>query len=280
MSRFLPPRLMTAAALVAAIVAASVAPTPLKLAMIGLVLLLCWREWLRMAGVSGAWARSAGILLFALVLAAPVAIPLPEAVSYAFLVLAVVWWVLAIVLLRGSFSSMSNPAALACGFLGMAPAWLAVLAILDSGRADLLILLLILVGAADTGAFAVGKLMGRRPLAPVLSGGKTIEGAVGGLILATLAGFGASFFLQQSALFWTLGGLAVGGLSMLGDLTVSMFKRRAGIKDSGRMLPGHGGMLDRMDSSIATAPLMGLLMFQPVGWLPLQAVIEAAVLVA
>lgn len=269
MSRFLPPRLLTAAVLVAAIVVASASPLSLKLAMIGLVLLLCWREWLRMAGLAGTLARSVGIVLFALALAVPVAMPPPSAVSYAVMALGVAWWALAIVLLRGSFSSMGNSIALAYGLLGMVPAWLAVLAIFGSGRGDLLILLLVLVGAADTGAFVFGKLLGRRPLAPVLSGGKTVEGAAGGLAVATLAGFAASFYLQQSALFWTLGGLAVGGLSMLGDLTVSMFKRRAGLKDSGRMLPGHGGMLDRMDSSIAAAPLLGLLVFQPVGWLPL-----------
>ena len=269
MSRFLPPRILTAAVLVAAIVVASVSPLSLKLAMIGLVLLLCWREWLRMAGLAGTVARSSWILLFALALAVPVAVPPPNPVSYAVMAIGVAWWALAIVLLRGSYGSIGNSAVLGYGLLGMAPAWLAVLAILGSGRGDLLVLLLVLVGAADTGAFVFGKLLGRRQLAPVLSGGKTVEGAAGGLVMATLAGFAASFYLQQSALFWTLGGLAVGALAMLGDLTVSMFKRRAGLKDSGRMLPGHGGMLDRMDSSIATAPLLGLLVFQPVGWLPL-----------
>ena len=269
MSGFLPARLVTASVLVAAIVAASVSPLSLKLTMIGLVLLLCWREWLRMSGFAGMLARSAGILLFALALAVPVAMPPPLAVTWAVMALGVAWWALAVLLLRGSWESMGNGAALAYGLLGIAPAWLAVLAILGSGRADMLILLLVLVGAADTGAFAFGKLFGRRALAPVLSSGKTVEGAVGGLAMATLAGFGASFYLQQSALYWTLGGLAVGAVSMLGDLTVSMFKRRAGLKDSGRMLPGHGGMMDRMDSSIAAAPLLGLLVFQPLGWLPL-----------
>ena len=269
MSRFLPPRILTAAVLVAAIVVAGFSPLSLKLTMIGLVLLLCWREWLRMAGLAGTVARSSWILLFALALAVPVAMPPPNPVSYAVMALGVAWWALAIVLLRSSYGSIGKSAVLSYGLLGMAPAWLAVLAILGAGRGDLLVLLLVLVGAADTGAFVFGKLLGRRRLAPVLSGGKTVEGAAGGLVMATLAGFAASFYLQQSALFWILGGLAVGALAMLGDLTVSMFKRRAGLKDSGRMLPGHGGMLDRMDSSIATAPLLGLLVFQPVGWLPL-----------
>ena len=263
----MPPRIVTAAALIAAIVLVSVAPVSLKLAMIGLVLLLCWREWLRMAGFTEPWARSAGIVLFAAAMAVPVAFPPSPGLSLGVMALGVAWWVLALVLLPRTSAAMGTASAAACGLLGMAPAWLAVLAIIESGRADLLLLLLVLVGAADTGAFAFGKLLGRRRLAPVLSSGKTVEGAVGGLAMATLAGLGASFYLQQSVLYWTLGGLAVGAVSMLGDLTVSLFKRRAGLKDSGRMLPGHGGVLDRMDSSLATAPLLGLLVFQPLGWL-------------
>ena len=265
----LPPRLLTAAALLAAVVVAVVAPLNLRLAMIGLVLLLCWREWLRMAGIAGPLARSSAIVLFAALLALPVALPPPSALCYAAMLLGVVWWCLALPILRGPASSLGNAAAAACGLLALAPAWLAVLALAAADRTGLLLLLLLLVAAADTGAFAFGKLVGKRPLAPRLSGGKTVEGAVGGVAMATVAGFGASFLVENSALYWTLAGLAVGGLSMLGDLTVSLFKRRAGIKDSGRLLPGHGGLLDRLDSGLATAPLLILLVFEPLGWLAL-----------
>lgn len=265
----LPPRLLTSAVLLAAVVIAALAPLALRLAMIGLVLLLCWREWLRMAGVSGPLPRSLAIVLFALALAAPVALPPPSSLLHAAMLLGVAWWCLALVLLRGRIGLIGNAAAAACGLLALAPAWLAVLALAAAGRTELLLLLLLLVGAADTGAFAIGKLLGRRPLAPNLSGGKTVEGAAGGLALATLAGFGASFLVENSALFWTVAGLAVGALSMLGDLTVSLFKRRAGFKDSGSLLPGHGGMLDRLDSGLAAAPLLVLVVFEPLGWLPL-----------
>ncbi|WP_446831571.1 phosphatidate cytidylyltransferase [Candidatus Foliamicus sp.] len=264
----LPLRLLTSAVLLAVVVAAAMAPLTLRLAMIGLVLLLCWREWLRMAGVSGSLGRSLAIVLFAAALALLVALPPPASLLYATMLLALVWWCLALVFLRGALASLGSAMATACGVLALVPAWLAVLALASVGRTDLLLLLLLVVGAADTGAFAVGKLWGKRPLAPKLSSGKTVEGAAGGLALAALAGFGASFLAENSALYWTLAGLAVGGVSMLGDLTVSLFKRRAGLKDSGRLLPGHGGMLDRLDSGLAAAPLLVLLVFEPLGWLP------------
>ncbi len=269
-TRGLPPRLLTAAALLAAVVVAALAPPNLRLALIGLALLLCWREWLRMAGIAGPLARSAAIVLFALALALPVAFPPPPSFYYAAMLLGMAWWCLAIPALRGLAGSVSNPTAAGCGLLALAPAWLAVLALAAAERSGLLLLLLLLLGAADTGAFAFGKLLGKRPLAPVLSSGKTVEGAAGGVAMATLAGFCASFLTENSALFWTLAGLAIGFFSMLGDLTVSLFKRRAGIKDSGRLLPGHGGLLDRLDSGLAAAPLLFLLVFEPVGWLPAQ----------
>ncbi|MCY4256619.1 MAG: phosphatidate cytidylyltransferase [Gammaproteobacteria bacterium] len=265
----MPPRLLTAAALLAAVAIAVMVPLALRLAMIGLVLLLCWREWLRMAGINRPLARSSAIVLFAGLLALPVAWPLPSSFSYAAMVLGVAWWCLALPVLRGPTRPLGNTAAAACGLLALAPAWLAVLALAAAEQTGLLLLLLLLVAAADTGAFTFGKLFGRRALAPKLSKGKTMEGAAGGVAMATLAGFGASFLVENSALYWTLAGMAIGFFSMLGDLTVSLFKRRAGIKDSGRSLPGHGGMLDRLDSGLATAPLLVLLVFEPLGWLPL-----------
>jgi len=262
-----PPRLLTAAALIAAVVVAVAVPPALRLAMIGLVLLLCWREWLRMAGINSPLARASAIVMFAGLLAWPVAWPAPSSFSYAAMLLGVAWWCLALPVLRGPASSLGNMAAAACGLLALAPAWLAVLALAAVEQTGLLLLLLLLVAAADTGAFTFGKLFGRHPLAPKLSRGKTVEGAAGGVAMATIAGFGASFLAGNSVLYWTLAGMAIGGFSMLGDLTVSLFKRRAGIKDSGRLLPGHGGMLDRLDSGLATAPLLILLVFEPLGWL-------------
>ena len=109
--------------------------------------------------------------------------------------------------------------------------------------------------AADTGAFVAGKLFGRVKLAPQISPGKTWEGVIGGLLtVAVLAVAGAYLFDARVSVLVPFC-LAVACASIVGDLTVSMFKRNAGLKDSGNLFPGHGGVLDRVDSVTAAVPL-------------------------
>jgi phosphatidate cytidylyltransferase len=116
---------------------------------------------------------------------------------------------------------------------------------------------LVLMGS-DTGAYYVGRAIGKHKLAPQISPGKTWEGVVGGvvvgLLLATLAHF---WFFRELPLKWTLPLAAVMTvLGIFGDLTESALKRGAGAKDAAKILPGHGGMLDRMDSLLFNAPLL------------------------
>ena len=118
--------------------------------------------------------------------------------------------------------------------------------------------LLCAVWAADVGAFFCGRTVGRVKLAPMVSPGKTWEGVVGGLIAATLVGVVASLLLDQSTAVWMLIALAAAIASIIGDLTVSLCKRRAGKKDSSHFLPGHGGILDRIDSLTAAVPIFFL----------------------
>ena len=178
---------------------------------------------------------------------------------------ALVWWFGA--LLWTFFYPTSIPVAVRWigGVLVLVPLYNALI-VLYLANPEILLGALLIVWAADTGAFAAGKLLGRVKLAPQISPGKTWEGVIGGLVtVCLLAVVGAWWFDARIAVLVPFS-LAIGCASIVGDLTVSMFKRSAGLKDSGTLFPGHGGVLDRIDSVAAAAPLFAL----GIGWTGLQ----------
>jgi len=126
----------------------------------------------------------------------------------------------------------------------------------------LLFFVFVLVWAADTGAYFCGKSFGRHKLAPNVSPGKTVEGFIGGLLSAMLVAFlVASFFTlpSEKVYLFYMAALLTTLASALGDLNESIFKREAGLKDSGNLLPGHGGILDRIDSLTAAVPVFAII---------------------
>ena len=170
---------------------------------------------------------------------------------------ACVWWALAFLWNLRFPTPIPNALRWICGFLVIVPLFVALILLFRQG-VEYLIFMLLIVWVADGGAYFAGKAFGRVKLAPAISPGKTWEGVVGGFVLvaalaATVAvwqGLGVAVLVPFC--------LAVAAVSIVGDLTVSMFKRTAGVKDSGTLFPGHGGVLDRVDSVAAAAPLFVL----------------------
>jgi len=115
-----------------------------------------------------------------------------------------------------------------------------------------LLLPLLITWAADSGAYLIGSTWGRRKLAPRLSPGKTWEGTIGGWLTAIVAGGALTGLLSTAIIHGLVLGALIGIASPLGDLGISMIKRQVGAKDTGRLIPGHGGMLDRIDSILFT----------------------------
>jgi len=172
--------------------------------------------------------------------------------------LTLLWWLVALCWIVLAPAHASALGAALAGVLTLVPAWLALVRI-DSTwprGGEWTLFILMLAFAADTGAFFAGRYFGSVRLAPRVSPGKTWEGVIGGMLAAGAVGFaGAAWFAQPAGVFVPLcfGGAA---LSVVGDLTESLLKRRAGLKDSGRFFPGHGGVLDRIDSVTSAAPAM------------------------
>jgi phosphatidate cytidylyltransferase len=217
--------------------------------------------------LAGAWewsafletrSRSMRIVYVSLLAAGMAAINLaPPSVALPVLRLALVWWLLALVWTFLFPTRIPLAWRWLCGAFVLIPLYVALVTLYELSSSMLLFALLI-VWAADIGAYFAGKRFGRVKLAPRISPGKTWEGAIGGLVLVAALILVRSLWIDTHLAALLPFCLAVAGLSIVGDLTVSMFKRTVGLKDSGTLFPGHGGVLDRIDSVSAAAPLFAL----------------------
>jgi phosphatidate cytidylyltransferase len=148
----------------------------------------------------------------------------------------------------------------AIGLILLVPAWLALLFLhsVDSQGPYIVISLFVLIGVADSGAYFAGRSMGLTKLAPVISPGKTLEGVYGALVAGAITAFIIGHLFDYSGInlvsYISVALLCI-VFSIVGDLFESVTKRSAGVKDSGSLFPGHGGVLDRIDSLTAAAPL-------------------------
>jgi phosphatidate cytidylyltransferase len=252
-------RIATAALLIAGfLVALYAAPTLLWIGLTGIVLLLAAWEWASMASLKH---LSAG--LFAVLtasLSSGLSIFAPDLTAAYYPALAV--WLLAPALLSRGVAIRPTAVHLLLGVLILVPTHVGMVA-LRNVSADLLLIVVGVVVIADSSAYFAGRRFGKHKLAPTISPGKTWEGAIGAWLAITIYTL-LLFFLapaslellclpQALALFW-----ALFGFSVLGDLFESTLKRQAGIKDSGKLLPGHGGILDRIDSLTAVVPAAAL----------------------
>jgi phosphatidate cytidylyltransferase len=231
----------------------------------GMVFTIGAWEWAGFGMLRGAAARALYALAVALVLLLSWRWTYDSGHLILLLSAACGWWVIAFLWLALAPGWHRPSLTLLCGVAVLAPAFVA-LARLQSTPApargpSIVLWLVLLVCAADIGAYAAGRAFGQRKLAPRVSPGKTWEGAMGGLAMVALVAWGGAAYFGLPPLAAVAFGCGVGIFSIIGDLTESMFKRAAALKDSGTLLPGHGGLLDRIDSVTAAAPLYALGLF-------------------
>ncbi len=168
---------------------------------------------------------------------------------------AAVWWLVAFIWILKFPTPISERLVSVIGAFVLLPSWLALIELHGKQQgAGLVLAILAIVSSADVGAYFAGKQWGRHKLAPQVSPKKTWEGALGGLVAASAVAGGAAWLMGIEPWIMMSIGALTALVSIVGDLSVSMFKRNVGLKDSGMLLPGHGGVMDRIDSLSAAAP--------------------------
>jgi phosphatidate cytidylyltransferase len=269
-------RLITGAVLAALVLGALLLLPPLlaSLLVAAFLLLAAW-EWSAFVTPGRNGARLAYTAVLAGALLALAVAPLPAAGLRALLLAGLAWWAVAFAWILRFPTPVPTAVVAVAGALTLLPAYAGFRALLGlpvvpgaaSGPA-LAILVLGIVWGADIGAYFVGRRIGRTRLAPAVSPGKTWEGVGGGVLAAALVGGVGGVLLGLPPAASVPLALGVAAISVVGDLAESMFKRHVGVKDSGRLFPGHGGVLDRVDSIAAAVPLF-VLAGDRLGWLAL-----------
>ncbi|MCL1633164.1 phosphatidate cytidylyltransferase [Luteimonas sp. SX5] len=247
--------------------------TPWLVALTAVVFLAGLWEWFRLAEIDDTLSRTVLLLVNLLLMVALVWASRSSTGGSLVLfqlatVVGVIWWLLAALWLKHySFASDHDTHArmfkLAAGTLAVVPAWCA-LALIHAGQPNghrWLLVALVVVWAADSGAYFVGRQFGKRKLSPRISPNKTVEGLFGGLAAGLAVGIAGALFagaqVAQLPAVALIVVLAIGA-SVIGDLYESLLKRHVGAKDSSNLLPGHGGILDRLDGVLAALPVFAL----------------------
>ena len=231
-------------------------PTPAFAATLAVIVILAAIEWSTLAELDQGIRRSAWLGLLGTTIL--VVWWFRESLTPVVIIVGIAWWLTILLILWFSPSWHLHPVLKALGgIMVLVPAWSA-LVYLHQVNISLLLTLFMIVWLADIGAYFTGRKWGSHKLAPLISPGKTIEGVAGGIVMVALFAVVFTLWLGYDLLCGTLwlGVCLVTSLfSIVGDLCESKMKRDVNIKDSGSLLPGHGGILDRIDSVTAAAPI-------------------------
>lgn len=259
-------RVLTALVLALALLAAITwLSMPLLAALLAVAVLMGAWEWAAFAGLTDGAFRGGYVVVTALVLAWVYHVQGIAAGRGLIMLLAMVWWLIAAWRIWRCQTLRIRPREGALlvaleGWLVLVPAWTG-LVWLSAEAKPWLYVLLALIWLADTAAYVVGRRYGRRRLADQISPVKSWEGVIGALCATALLAVAIGILRDwpwSKTLTWGSVALLTVVASVVGDLTESLYKRRAGLKDSGRCLPGHGGILDRIDSLTAAVPVYWL----------------------
>ena len=258
MSEALRQRVLTAVVLAALLIAMLLwlPAWPTIAALTVLVLIGAW-EWSAFLRLANGSRRAGYVLLVAVLLAAAWRISATPAGLNLVLGAALLWWVAALLWIVLAPRRVAPWSAGAAGVLALVPSWVALVRLLTAPKgAQWVLFALVLVWVADIGAFFCGRRFGRTRLAPEVSPGKTWEGVWGAIAVSSLVALAGSEWFGVRRLAFLALCLAAVGFSIVGDLTESLLKRFAGVKDSGTVFPGHGGVMDRIDSLTGAVPVL------------------------